>query len=76
MSDLLDKITNEALSIPINDRAKLAHELIMSLDEHIDSDVNNAWEAEISRRVQEIKDGTAKGRPAEEVLSEIRARYQ
>lgn len=76
MSELLDKMTNEALSLPIDDRAKLAHELIMSLDEHIDSDVNNAWEAEISRRVQEIKDGTAKGRPAEEVLSEIRARYQ
>lgn len=76
MSDLLDKMTNEALSLPINDRAKLAHELIMSLDERIDSDVNNAWEAEISRRAQQIKDGTAKGRSVEEVLSEIRARYQ
>ncbi len=78
MSDLLNKMRNEALSLPVDDRAKLAHELIISLDEDIDSDVNNAWEAEISRRVQEIKDGTvtAKGRPAEEVLSEIRARYQ
>jgi putative addiction module component (TIGR02574 family) len=76
MSDSLDKMTNEVLSLPIDDRAKLAHELIMSLDERIDSDVNNAWEAEISRRAQQIKDGTAKGRPAEEVLSEIRARYQ
>lgn len=76
MSELLNKMKNEALSLPVNDRAKLAHELIISLDECIDSDVNNAWEAEISRRVQEIKDGTAKGRPAEEVLSEIRAKYQ
>jgi len=76
MSDLLNKMRNDALSLPIDDRAKLAHELIISLDECIDSDVNSAWESEISRRVQEIKDGTAKGRPAEEVLSEIRARYQ
>ncbi len=76
MSDLLSKMKNEALSLPEDDRAKLAHELIMSLDEGIDSDVDNAWEAEISRRVQEIKDGTAKGRHAEEVLSEIRAKYQ
>jgi len=76
MSDLLNKMKNEALSLPEDERAKLAHELIMSLDEGIDSDVNNEWEAEISRRVKEIKDGTAKGRPAEEVLSEIRAKYQ
>ncbi len=76
MSDLLNKMKNEALSLPVDDRAELAHELIMSLDEGVDSDINNAWEAEISRRVQEIKDGTAKGRPAEEVLSEIRAKYQ
>lgn len=76
MSALLDKMANEALSLPINDRAKLAHDLIVSLDEHIDSDVNNAWEVEINRRVKEIKDGTAKGRPAEQILSEIKAKYQ
>ncbi len=76
MSDLLNKMKNKALSLSVNDRAKLAHELIISLDEEIDSDVDNAWEAEICRRVNEIKNGTAKGRPAEEVLSEIRAKYQ
>ncbi len=41
MSDLLNKMRNEALSLPVDDRAKLAHELIISLDECIDSDVNN-----------------------------------
>ncbi len=76
MSALLDKMTNEALSLPINDRAKLAHELIVSLDDQVDSDVNIAWEKEINRRVKEIKDRTAKGRPAEQVLSEIKAKYQ
>jgi putative addiction module component (TIGR02574 family) len=76
MSELLNKMKNEALSLPVDDRAKLAHELIMSLDERVDSGVNNAWEEEISKRVQEIKNGTAKGRLAEEVLSEIKARYQ
>ncbi len=76
MSNLLDEMRSDALSLPANDRAKLAHELIKSLDENIDSDVNNAWEAEICRRVQEIKNGTAKGKPAEKVLSEIRAKFQ
>ncbi len=76
MSELLNKMRNEAMSLPVDDRAKLARELIISLDDCIDSNVDNAWEEEISRRVQEIKDGTAKGKPAEEVLSEIRAKYQ
>lgn len=76
MSNLLDKMTNEALSLPINDRAKLAHRLITSLDENIDSDLDNAWEAEINRRAEDIKNGIAKGRPAEQILSEIKAKYQ
>ena len=76
MSALLNKMTNEVLSLPKNDRAKLAHELIVSLDDQIDADVNNAWEKEINRRVKEIKEGTAKGRPAEQILSEIKAKYQ
>jgi len=76
MTVLTDKMTNDALSLPEKERAKLAHELIVSLDEHLDSDAGNAWEREICRRVKEIKDRTAKGRPAEQVLSEIRAKYQ
>ncbi len=76
MSSILDKMTNEVLSLPKNDRAKLAHELIVSLDDQIDSDVNTAWEKEINRRVKEIREGTAKGRPAEQILSEIKAKYQ
>jgi len=76
MAVLLEKMTNDALSLPQEDRAKLAHELIVSLDEHLDSDVSEAWENEICRRVKEIKEGTAKGRSAEQVLSEIKAQYQ
>ena len=35
-----------------------------------------AWEMEIARRVERIKNGTAKGRPAEDVLKDIRALLQ
>lgn len=76
MTALLKKMTNDALSLPPRDRAKLAHELIISLDENVDSNVSNAWEREIKKRVAEIYSGIAKGRPAEQVLAEIRAKYQ
>ena len=54
---------------------ELAHELIVSLDNVIDKEHEKAWDVEIERRVKEIKSGKAKGRPAEEMLAEIRAKY-
>ncbi len=38
-------------------------------------EVESAWDAEIERRVKEIESGKAKGRPAEDILAEIRAKY-
>tara|TARA_Y100000294_G_scaffold174389_1_gene192399 strand:- start:591 stop:821 length:231 start_codon:yes stop_codon:yes gene_type:complete len=76
MATILKKMTNDALSLPPKDRAKLAHELIISLDQNVESNVSKAWEKEINKRVVEIHSGIAKGRPAEQVLAEIRAKYQ
>lgn len=73
LTSLNNKMKNDVLSLPPNVRAKLAHELIISLDEDIDTNVSHAWKDEINRRVSEIKSGVAKGRPAEQVLAEIRA---
>lgn len=75
MSSLLQEVENKALALSAEERAKLAHELIVSLDDAIDREVETAWDAEIERRVKEIKSGAAKGRPAEDILAEIRAKY-
>jgi putative addiction module component (TIGR02574 family) len=56
----LNKIRAEALSLPDDERAELAHDLIASLDAPADADTIDAWDAEISRRVAEIDAGTAK----------------
>lgn len=71
----LQEVASKALSLSPPERAELAHELILSLDEVTDKEVEKAWDAEIERRVAEIKSGKAKGRPAEDILAEIRARY-
>jgi putative addiction module component (TIGR02574 family) len=76
MSTSLNKIINEALALPPESRAKLARELVASLDEGSDTDVEAAWDREIGKRVAEIRRGQARGRPAEQVLAEIRAKYQ
>jgi putative addiction module component (TIGR02574 family) len=71
----LQEVASKALGLSPEERAELAHELILSLDEVEDREVERAWDAEVERRVQEIRSGKAKGRPAEDILAEIRARY-
>lgn len=58
-----------ALTLPKDERANLAYKLILSLDEPLDDPeiVKAEWNAEIRRRVQEIKSGAVVGIPYEEV---------
>ena len=73
MSLLLQEVANKALDLPLEERAELTHELIVSLDDTVDKEIETAWDAEIKRRLMEIKGGKAEGRPAEDILAEIRA---
>lgn len=78
MNLTLKKMTSEALSLPNEDRAKLAHVLIASLDQ-VEEDpklIESAWDEEVARRVSEIESGKAKGRPAEHVIRDIRSKYE
>lgn len=75
MSLLLQEVENKAFDLSAKERAQLAHDLIASLDDAVDKEAGTAWDAEIERRVEEIKSGKARGRPAEEILTEIRAKY-
>ena len=58
------------------DRARLAEEVLASLDEESDSDAEAAWEQEIGRRVEDIKAGRAKLIPAEQVFAETARIYK
>ena len=76
MSTIFKEIRNSAITLLAREeRAALAHDLISSLDERDDSSGKKAWGMEIKRRVDEIKSGKIIGKPAENVLAEIRARY-
>ncbi len=52
------RILEEALTLSTDERARLAHELIHSLEPE-DADAEAAWGEEIKRRVDEIEAGTA-----------------
>ena len=55
----LDDLRANALSLPESDRAKLAHDLVASLDGAPDADALNRWESELLRRLAEVEGGTA-----------------
>ena len=63
------------MALSASERACLAHDLILSLDEPGDYDLSPAQEAEIQRRMAVVREGTAQGRSSNAVLAEIRATY-
>ena len=71
MSTLVEELSARAKTLPAEDRARLAEELLDSLQEEPDTEAEGAWEREIERRVAEIEAG-AKLISAEEVHAEAR----
>ena len=70
------KVREEALELPTKARAKLAHDLLLSLEEEPfdpPEEVEKAWAAEVERRVQDVKEGRVKLIPAAEALRDVRA---
>jgi putative addiction module component (TIGR02574 family) len=74
MSEIGEKLRDEVLRLPDEDRAELAYCLIRSLEDD-DTDVQTAWEVELERRWQEMDSGEVVGEPAESVFAELRKKY-
>ena len=53
-----DELRSAALALSREERAKLAQDLIRSLDDSRDEDVDAAWVQEVTRRAREVADGT------------------
>lgn len=75
MKSTVDEVRSQALVLSPGERAALAHDLIVSLDSPDTLGLGTKAEAEISRRVHMVREGTAKGRPAEQVFREIEAKH-
>ena len=58
-SESFGKLRSEVLTLPEEERAELARELVKSLDAPADPDAADAWDREILRRLAEIDAGTA-----------------
>jgi putative addiction module component (TIGR02574 family) len=71
MSKVANDILTTAMQLSITERAEIASALLASLDGEPDDAVEAAWAAEIERRIERIKSGTAKGRPWPDVRKSL-----
>jgi putative addiction module component (TIGR02574 family) len=71
MSDAFEQLMHEALELPVQERAKLAHFLITSIDDFNESEITPTLDTELQMRVKEIREGKVTGTPAEEVFTKL-----
>jgi putative addiction module component (TIGR02574 family) len=75
MKKAINDIRAETLALSVNERACLAHALLLSLDDPDELELEPEQEEEILRRVRTVRDGKAAGNSLESVAAEIRANY-
>lgn len=79
MARSISEIEKDLFALPIQERARIAHALIISLDKNEETLTREEWEAawleEIQRREEEIASGKVKLLDGDQVMAELRARY-
>jgi len=73
MASLARELESKALKLSRRERARLAQQLISSLDQKIDADAEKLWLEEAERRLAELKSGKVAGIPAEKVIKKARS---
>ena len=71
MSDLIAELSAQAKALPPDERARLAEELLASLDPH-ETEVEAAWDEELRRRIDEVERGTVELIPADQAFAQVR----
>lgn len=76
MSPELSRLIDEASMLPLDEQELLANSLLSHVAENTDQSVQAAWDAEIKRRLDDIRSGRAKMIPLEEVRRRMMARLR
>lgn len=71
METQLEILEAEALKLTPGERAALAQRLLESLEE--DKELEDAWAAEVERRIAEVESGAVQVIPIADALAQVRA---
>ena len=61
VTDEAKKLLEEAMKLPVGQRARLVSSLIDSLEESDEADVEQAWIDEVHKRARELETGQVRG---------------
>ena len=73
MSELAEKLIEQALNLPANERAAFAERLLSSLDPEL-SAIDQLWAKEAEDRLDAYERGEMEAIPAEDVFNTIKNR--
>lgn len=73
MHPSLDELKASLITLPVQQRAELAHYLLHSLED-AEPEAAAEWLALAQRRMDEVRAGKAVGIPAEQVMESLRER--
>lgn len=68
------KLTEEILSLPCEDRIRIAETILESLNAPDDKKIEQAWAVEAERRIDDLNAGQVQSIPGAEVFADIRQR--
>ena len=71
----LEQIAESAMRLPSGDRAKLADQLVNSLDESAYNEIDRMWGEVAIRRRDEVRDGKVKTIPGPDALRSVRESF-
>jgi putative addiction module component (TIGR02574 family) len=69
----LQRIENEALHLPKEERAQLIQRLVLSLESPSEEEPKADWLLEARRRAEELDSGSVQPVPGEDVMKKARA---
>jgi putative addiction module component (TIGR02574 family) len=72
---VLERIKAETRTLPRSDRLDLANELLNSFVEDTTPESDEAFLAELERRSLLTKSGALTSRPVEDIMAELKARF-
>ncbi len=78
MPKTLTEVSRDAAELSVSERLKLARMLLEMSEQNSEpiEAVQEAWDKEIERRLQELRLGKVKGVPLEEVREKIERRFR
>ena len=76
MTAITEKVLDEALDLPADERLSLVDRLIASLNLPTQTEIDRLWAAEAERRLAQIDRGEVELIPGEQVFADIRAKYR